>query len=188
MFAEVGPTLLIEGGTNREDRSHFFAALKGRSMEIKVGHNLIRQKHFGRAGQQLLANLLSTNQIAASLPARPINCSQTGENELSHTRSQLFARLRFASDLSLLIRMPWRIRISSPSLSSRQGWKSSRPWGIELKSQFRVSMAKGNLILLWRSRGWRAILKRLWPIDSSKPGNGCLLQLNLILRKNFGPA
>ena len=67
MFAEVGPTLLIEGGTNRGG----FAGLKGRSMEINVGHNLIRQKTFGLAGQQLLANLLSTNQIAASLPARP---------------------------------------------------------------------------------------------------------------------
>jgi len=40
-------------------------------MEINVGHNLIRQKNFGLAGQQLLANLLSTNQIAASVPARP---------------------------------------------------------------------------------------------------------------------
>ena len=70
MFAEVGPTLLIEVGTNRGSFL-FFAGLKGRSMEINVGHNLIRQKNFGLAGQQLLANLLSTNQIAASLPARP---------------------------------------------------------------------------------------------------------------------
>jgi len=71
MFAEVGSTLLIEGGTNRGGSFLFFAGLKGRSMEINVGHNLIRQKNFGLAGQQLLANLLSTNQIAASLPARP---------------------------------------------------------------------------------------------------------------------
>src|SRR5262245_24516812 len=82
MFAEVRPTLLIEGGTNRGGSFSFFCCA-----QRTVNGNQCRPQ-FNTAeefwsSRTTIANLLSTNQIAASLPLDQIYCSQTGENELS---------------------------------------------------------------------------------------------------------
>jgi cephalosporin hydroxylase len=54
MFAEVRPTLLIECGTNRGGSFLFFAALKGRSMEINVGPQFNTAEEFWSSGTTII--------------------------------------------------------------------------------------------------------------------------------------